>query len=46
VDAKKVAQLALSVPVADAAVAEIGSRAFLLGGRRGGRAVADVFVLG
>jgi hypothetical protein len=44
--AKKVTQLALSVPVADAAVAQVGSRTFLLGGRRNGHAVADVFVLG
>jgi hypothetical protein len=40
------ASLTLNVPVADAAVAQVGSRAFLLGGRRNGRAVADVFVLG
>jgi hypothetical protein len=46
VAAKKVEQVALKVPVADAAVAQVGSRAFLLGGRRNGRAVADVFVLG
>jgi N-acetylneuraminic acid mutarotase len=41
----KVAQLALNVPVADAAVAQVGSQAFLLGGRRNGRAVSDVRVL-
>jgi hypothetical protein len=41
----KVAQLALNVPVADAAVARVGSQAFLLGGRRNGRAVSDVRVL-
>jgi hypothetical protein len=46
VAAQKVTQLALSVPVADAAVAQVGSQAYLLGGRRNGRAVADVFVLG
>jgi hypothetical protein len=41
----KVSHLALSVPVADAAVAQVGSQAFLVGGRRGGRAVSDVRVL-
>jgi hypothetical protein len=41
----KVTQLALNVPVADAAVAQVGSQAFLLGGRRGSRAVSDVRVL-
>jgi hypothetical protein len=43
--AQKVSPLALNVPLADAAVAQVGSQAFLLGGRRNGRAVADVFVL-
>jgi hypothetical protein len=42
---RTVTRLALSVPVADAAVAQVGSQAFLLGGRRGGRAVSDVRVL-
>jgi hypothetical protein len=42
----KVAQLALNLPVADAAVAQVGNKAFLLGGRRSGRAVSDVRVLG
>jgi hypothetical protein len=46
VTAQKVTQLALDVPVADAAVAQVGSHAYLLGGRRKGRAVADIFVLG
>jgi N-acetylneuraminic acid mutarotase len=46
VAARKVAPVALNVPVADAAVAYVGSQTFLLGGRRNGRAVADVFVLG
>jgi hypothetical protein len=41
----KVAQLALNVPVADAAVAQVGNQAFLLGGRRSGRPVSDVRVL-
>jgi N-acetylneuraminic acid mutarotase len=41
----KVARLALSIPIADAAVAQIGTEAFLLGGRRNGRAVSDVRVL-
>ena len=41
----KIAQLALNVPVADAAVAQVGREAFLLGGRRGGRAVSDVRIL-
>ena len=41
----KVTQLALNVPVADAAVAQVGSQAFLLGGRRSGRAVSEVRVL-
>jgi hypothetical protein len=41
----KVTQLALNVPVADAAAAQIGNEAFLLGGRRNGRAVSDVRVL-
>ncbi len=36
----------LSVPVADAAVAEANGEAFLIGGRRGGRAVAEVRILG
>jgi hypothetical protein len=44
VDAK-VTQLALNVPVADAAAAQIGNEAFLLGGRRSGRAVSDVRVM-
>jgi N-acetylneuraminic acid mutarotase len=43
--AQKVSPLALNVPLADAAVAQVGSQVFLLGGRRNGRAVADVFVL-
>jgi hypothetical protein len=43
---RKVARVALNVPVADAAVAQVRSQAFLLGGRRGGRAVSDVLVLG
>ena len=42
----KVTRVALAVPVADAAVAQVGSEAFLLGGRRSGRAVTDVRVLG
>jgi hypothetical protein len=46
VSTQKVTPLALNVPVADAAVAQLGSQAFLLGGRRNGRAIADVFVLG
>jgi Kelch motif len=46
VTARKVTPLALNVPVADAAVAQRGSQVFLLGGRRNGRTVADVFVLG
>jgi N-acetylneuraminic acid mutarotase len=41
----KVARVALNVPVADAAVAQIGSGAFLIGGRRGSRAVSDVRIL-
>jgi hypothetical protein len=41
----RITQVALSVPVADAAVAQIGTEAFLLGGRRNGRAVSDVRVL-
>jgi hypothetical protein len=35
----------LSVPVADAAVAEANGKAFLIGGRRAGHAVAEVRVL-
>jgi N-acetylneuraminic acid mutarotase len=42
---RTVTQLALTIPVADAAVAQVGSQAFLLGGRRGGRAVSDVRVV-
>jgi hypothetical protein len=42
---KNVAPVALSIPVADAAVAQIGTEAFLLGGRQNGRAVSDVRVL-
>ncbi len=45
VTGQKVTRVALAVPVADAAVAQVGSQAFLLGGRRNGRAVADVSVL-
>jgi N-acetylneuraminic acid mutarotase len=41
----KVTQLTLNVSVADAATAQIGNEAFLLGGRRNGRAVSDVTVL-
>jgi hypothetical protein len=43
---ENVSQLTLNVPVADAAVAQVGSRVFLLGGRRHSRAVANVYVLG
>jgi hypothetical protein len=42
---ENVSPLALSVPVADAAVAQVDSKAFLIGGRRSGRAVSDVRVL-
>jgi hypothetical protein len=35
----------LSVPVADAAVAEANGKAFLVGGRRNGQAVAEVRIL-
>ena len=46
VAAAKVTPIGLEVPVADAAVAEVGGEAFLLGGRRSGNAVADVRILG
>jgi hypothetical protein len=46
VAAAKVTPIGLGVPVADAAVAEAGGEAFLLGGRRSGHAVADVRILG
>jgi N-acetylneuraminic acid mutarotase len=43
--ASTVAALPLSVPVADAAVAEANGKAFLIGGRRNGSAVAEVRIL-
>jgi N-acetylneuraminic acid mutarotase len=43
--AATVAAMPLSVPVADAAAAEANGRAFLIGGRRNGIAVAEVRIL-
>jgi hypothetical protein len=42
----KVIPIPLAVPVADAAVAEAGGNAFLVGGRRNGQATAEVRILG
>jgi hypothetical protein len=44
--AATVASIPLSVPVADAAVAEANGKAFLIGGRQDGQAFAEVRVLG
>ena len=42
----KVTPVPVATPVADASVAQAGSKVFLLGGRRNGHAVADVRILG
>jgi hypothetical protein len=46
VAAANVTQIGLTAPVADAGVAEVEGKGFLLGGRRNGQAVADVRILG